>query len=66
METKQIELLNFETEIIRFIKNHPYTQKLADGHITIERDPECDRTTIQLHTVDGEYEKIQISLNYIP
>ena len=65
-EVKQFQLSNFEAELIQFIKNHPYTQKLADGYITIEHNPEYDSTNIELHTVDGEYERIQISLNCIP
>ena len=56
----------FTQDLTQFIKDHPYTQELADGDIDISEDPSWDRTTIELHTVNGEYERIAIIIQGIP
>lgn len=58
-------LQTFENDIIAFIKSHPYTQE-QDASVEVTQNPREDKTTIDMHTVDGDYEAIQIILNYIP
>ena len=56
----------FENDLIEFIRNHPYTKKVSDGEVHVERIPKRDKTNIVLSTVNGEYEQLVISIIGIP
>lgn len=54
----------FEEELKDFIINHRYVIQ-EDADPQINDNPQGDNVTIDLHTVDGEYERIRISIDYI-
>lgn len=56
-------LEQFEKDLIQFISEHQYTKEQEAEPIV---KPGEDGTQIELHTVDGDYERIVITLNYIP
>ena len=62
---KPTTLTKFENDLIKFIRSHPYTKE-QDAPVEVIKLPREDKTKIELHTVNGDYEQIQIILNYIP
>jgi hypothetical protein len=54
-------LKTFENDLINFIKNHKYTK---EQEAELETHSTEDGTTITIHTVDGDYERIQITIEY--
>lgn len=64
IESNLCNLDKFEADLIAFIKSHPYTvTQNANPEVAINQ--ETGEPTIQLHTVNGEYERILIKLIYI-
>ena len=55
-------LTKFEADLKQFITEHPYN-KFEDT--TPEITPTNHGYTINIHTVDGDYERIQIDIAYI-
>lgn len=59
----KLTLSKFERDLIKFIKSHPYViQENANPEVT---QPDKDSRKISLHTVDGDYERIEIDITYI-
>ena len=63
--TQPTSLEQFEKDLIRFIKNHPYTKQETNGELTIVDKPQEDLLTISLQTPNGDYEELIIRLNKI-
>lgn len=58
-------LKQFEADLIKFIKNHPHTKE-QNANPEVIKLPSQDKTLVTMHTVDGDYERITITINYIP
>lgn len=61
---QNISLQQFEDDLINFIKSHPYLAEQETEPI-ISTSPKSDRIFIQIPTVDGDYELINITIQYI-
>jgi hypothetical protein len=64
MSNKKITINQFESDLIKFINNHKYIEQ-EQSTPQLDFNPGEDRTDISLHTVNGEYERINITINKI-
>ena len=55
-------LKDFETDLQNFIKEHSY---LKEQNALIEISEDIDSFSISIQTTDGDYERIEIKVNYI-
>jgi len=61
-KTPTVNIQVFEDELIQFIKDHQYVKEQdADPGVIRENDG----ITVNLHTVNGEFERVVIRMDYI-
>ena len=57
----RILVRHFIKDLLKFIETHPYTIQ-EDAEPDVEGEAQDDDITINLHTVDGEYEQVIIKV----
>lgn len=59
-----MKLIDFENDLINFIKNHKYIKE-QESDVVVNLENESDSILIEIDTINGDYESIEILINYI-